>query len=128
MRGTIGTAEEITILIKYSSKRENILESTKEQIECEDNSDFQASKLTTFWSCQKHVGQYVQYVSKGLWITTICYGMSPKRPEENTELKSRIIGLKTQIESFHLLLVSILVTKFFPIPITYLKPYRLKKC
>ena len=41
----MGTAEEITILIKYSPKRENILGSIKEQIECESDSDFRANNL-----------------------------------------------------------------------------------
>ena len=44
-----------------------------------------------------------------------------------TELKSGIKGVKAQMKSFHLFLFSILVTEFFPIPTTYLKPYRLKK-
>ena len=62
LRDTMGTDEEVTILIKYSPKRENILESIKEQIECENDSDF-------------HVGQRVQYVSKRFWVTTMCNGM-----------------------------------------------------
>ena len=36
----MGTAEEITILIKYSPKQENILGSMKGQTECENDSDF----------------------------------------------------------------------------------------
>ena len=45
LRNTMGTAEEITILIKYSSKQENILGSIKEQIECENDSDFHTNNL-----------------------------------------------------------------------------------
>ena len=45
LRDTMGTAEEITILIKYSPKRENILGSIKEQIECENDSDCHANNL-----------------------------------------------------------------------------------
>ena len=41
----MGTTEEITILIKYSPKRENIQGRIKEQIECESNSDFHANNL-----------------------------------------------------------------------------------
>ena len=45
LRDTVGTAEEITILVKYFPKRENILGSIKEQIECKNDSDFYASNL-----------------------------------------------------------------------------------
>ena len=41
----MGTAEEIIILIMYSPKRENILGSIKEQIECKNDSDFHANNL-----------------------------------------------------------------------------------
>ena len=41
----MGTAEEITVLIKYSPKQENILGSIKEQIECKNDSDFHANNL-----------------------------------------------------------------------------------
>ena len=41
-RDTIGTEEEIAILIKYSPRGENIIGSIKEQIECENDSDFRA--------------------------------------------------------------------------------------
>ena len=61
LRDTLGSAEEITILIKYSPKRQNILRSIMEQIECENDSGFYANNLLTLW---KHVGQWVQYVSK----------------------------------------------------------------
>ena len=45
LRDTMGTAEEITILIKYSLKRENILGNIKEQIECENDGNFCANNL-----------------------------------------------------------------------------------
>ena len=45
LRDTMGTAEEITILIKYSPKRESILGSIKEQTESENDSDFHANNL-----------------------------------------------------------------------------------
>ena len=41
----MGTAEEVTTVIKYSPKRENILGSIKEQIERENDSDFHANSL-----------------------------------------------------------------------------------
>ena len=41
----MGTAEKITILVKYSLKRENILGSIKEQIECENDGNFRANNL-----------------------------------------------------------------------------------
>ena len=41
----MGTVEQITTLIKYSPKRENILRSIKEQIECDSDSDSHANKL-----------------------------------------------------------------------------------
>ena len=45
LRDNMGTAEEITILIKYSPKRENILGSINENIECENSSEFHANDL-----------------------------------------------------------------------------------
>ena len=45
LRDAMGTADEITIMIKYTPKRESILESIKEQIECENDSDFYANNL-----------------------------------------------------------------------------------
>ena len=45
LRDTIGTAEEIAILIKHSPKRVNILGSIRKQIECENDSDFHTNKL-----------------------------------------------------------------------------------
>ena len=39
LRDTMGAVEEIIVLIKYSSKRENILGTIKEQIECENGDD-----------------------------------------------------------------------------------------
>ena len=68
LRDTMGTAAEITILIKYSPKRENILGSINENIECENSSEFHANNLLK-------LSESVQYVSKGFWITTMCYGM-----------------------------------------------------
>ena len=62
--------------------------------------------LITYWRCQKHVGQCVQYVSQRFCITTLCcYGMFGnclQNDQMKTELKSRIIGVKTQMEYFHL--------------------------
>ena len=85
LRDTMGTTEEITILIKYSPKRENILGSTKEKIECESDSDFHANNLLklsiVLWNAWKHFLQNDQM---------------------KIDLKSRIIGVKTQMESFHL--------------------------
>ena len=81
----MGTTEEITILIKYSPKQGNILGSTKEKIECENDSDFHANNLlmqsVVLWNVWKHCSQNDQM---------------------KTELKSRIIGVKTEMESFHL--------------------------
>ena len=39
------TAEKTTILTKYSPKRESILGSIKEEIQCENDSDFHANNL-----------------------------------------------------------------------------------
>ena len=68
LRDTMGTAEEITILIKYFPKRENILASIKGEIEGENDSDFHANNLLklseTRWT-----------VRTVCWITTICYRM-----------------------------------------------------
>ena len=40
----MGTGEEISILIKHSPKRENVLGSMKEQTECKNDSDFQPTE------------------------------------------------------------------------------------
>ena len=45
LRDTMGTAGEITSLIKYSPKRGNILGSIKEQIACENDREFHVHNL-----------------------------------------------------------------------------------
>ena len=129
LQDTMGTAEEITILIKYSPKRENILGSIKEQIECQNDSDFHANNLLklseTRWTVRAVCFKRILDNYNVLWnVWKHCLQDGPMK----TELKSRIIGVKIQMESFHLFLVSILVTEFSHIPKTYLKPFRLKEC
>ena len=119
LEDTMGIAEEITFLIQYSPKRENILGSIKEQIECENDSDFHVNNLLK--------------LSETRWIVrTVCF----KRILENNNVLWNVWKhclqndqMKTLIWNiFIYFLVSVLVTEFFPIPIPYLKPYSLKKC
>ena len=130
LRDTMGTAEEITILIKYSPKRENILGSIKEQIECENDSDCHANNLVklseTRWTVRAVCFKRFLDSYNVLWnVLKHCL----QNEQMKTELKSRIIGFKTQMESFSSILWSRSWSQnFFPIPIAYLKPYRLKKC
>ena len=99
----MGTAEEVTILIKNSPKRENILGSIKEQTECENDSDFHANNLLNLSEIRWTV-RAVRFkrildnynVLRNVWKHSL------QNEQMKTELKSRIIGVKTQMESFHL--------------------------
>ena len=103
LQDTMGTAEEITILIKYSPKRENILGSIKEQIECENDSEFHANNLLklseTCWTVRAVCFKRILDNYSVLWnVRKQCL----QNDQMKTESKSRIIGVKTQMESFHL--------------------------
>ena len=99
----MGTAEKITILIKYSPKRESILGSIKEQIGCNKDNDFHANNLLklseTRWTVRAVCFKRILDNHNVLWnVWKHCL----QNDQMKTELKSCIIGVKTQIESFHL--------------------------
>ena len=99
----MGVAEEIVVLIKYSPKRENILGCIKEQVEFERELEEKASDITelsqTRWTvrvtCLLRVIDNYEALMK-VWI--YCLGNG----KMESELKGRIIGVKTQMESFEL--------------------------
>ena len=124
---TISTAEEITILIKYSPKQENILGNINEQIECKNDSDFHANNLLKVseirWTVRAVCFKRILGNCNVLWNV---WKYSLQNDQMKTELKLHIIGVQTQLETFHQFFGLSLGHRIFPIPISYLKPYRLK--
>ena len=99
----MGNVEEITILTKYSPERENILRSINEQTECENDSDFYVNNLFKLseirWSVRAVCFKRILSNYNVLWNVWKRYFQNDQM---KTELNSRIIGVKTQMESFHL--------------------------
>ena len=98
---TMGTAREIIVLIKYSPKKKNLLGKIKEQIECNEEVDIKAnsrSKLSeTRWTvlaeCLKNfLDNYKELMT--LWKFCL------ENDNMATEVKSRIVGVKKQMEKF----------------------------
>ena len=103
LRDTMGTAEEIIILIKYSPKQENILGSTKKQTESEDDSDFHANNLLKLSEARWTVrAAYFKRILDNYHVLWNVWKHSPQNEQIKPELNSCIIGSKTQMESFHL--------------------------
>ena len=100
---TMGAAEEIVVFIKYSSKRENILGCIKEQMEFKSEPEEKTNDITklsqTRWTvratCLQRVIDNYEALMK-VWIHCLDNG------KMESELKGRIIGVKTQMESFEL--------------------------
>ena len=114
LRDTI-SAEEIIIFIKYSPKRESILGSMNEQIECENNSDFHANNLSKLSETRSTM--CTVYFKRILDNYNVLWNVWKHCLQNNqAELKSK---LKWNL--FIYFLVPILVTKFLP------NSYRLKK-
>ena len=125
---TMGTAAEIIILTKYFPKWENILGSIKEEIECEKDKYFYATNLLklseTRWTGRSVCFKRILDNYKVLWnVWKRCF----QNDQMKTELKLRIMGVKTQMNLFTYFWSQSWSQNFFPIPITYLKPYRLNK-
>ena len=98
---TMGTAREIIVLIKYSPKRENLLGKIKEQIECNEEVEIKANSISklseTRWTvhaeCFKRIlDNYKELMT--LWKFCI------ENDNMATEVKSRIVGVKKQMEKF----------------------------
>ena len=103
LRDTMGTAEEIIILIKYSPKQENILGSTKKQTESEDDSDFHANNLLQLSEVRRTVRAVCfKRILDNYNVLWNVWKHSPQNEQMKPELNSCIIGSKTQMESFHL--------------------------
>lgn len=101
LRDTMGTAGEIILLVKYSPKREKVLGKLKDLVECDEEEVFNANgilKLSeTRWTvradCFKRVLDNYQYLMK-LWEHCL------ENDIMQTDLKSRIIGVKKQMTTF----------------------------
>ena len=99
----MGVAEEIMLLIEYFPKRENILGCIKDQVEFESEPEEKANDITklsqTRWTvhttCLQRVIDNYEALMK-VWILCLDNG------KIESELKGRIIGVKTQMESFEL--------------------------
>ena len=97
----MGTGREIIVLIKYSPKKENLLGKIKEQIDCNEEVEIKAnliSKLSeTRWTvraeCFKRIlDNYKELMT--LWKFCL------ENNNMATEVKSRIVGVKKQMEKF----------------------------
>lgn len=101
LRDTMGTAGEIVILIKYSPKRENMLGMMKDQIECDSEEVFKANgilKLSeTRWTvradCFKRILENYDDLMR-VWQHCL------ENDRMQTDVKSRISGVKKQMKSF----------------------------
>ena len=92
---TMGVAEEIVVLIKYSPKRENILGCIKEQVEFESEPEEKAKDITklsqTRWTvyatCLQRLIDNYEALMK-VWIHWL------DNEKKESELKGRIIRVK----------------------------------
>ena len=83
----MGTAREIIVLIKYSLKRENLLGKIKEQIECNEEVEIKANSISK--------------LSETRWtVRAECFKRILDNYNMETEVKSRILGVKKQMERF----------------------------
>ena len=97
---TMDIAREIIVLIKYSPKKGNLLGKIKEQIECNEEVEIKANSISklskTRWAvlaeCFKILDNYNELMT--LW--TLCL----ENDNMATEVISRIVGLKKQVEKF----------------------------
>ena len=98
---TMGTARKIIVLIKYSPKVENVLGKIKEQIECNEDVEIKANSISklseTRWTvraeCFKRIlDNYKELMT--LWKFRL------ENDNMATEVKSRIVGVKKQMEKF----------------------------
>ena len=100
---TMGIAREIIVLIKYSPKRENLLGSIKEQVEFHDEPEERANNLKklseTRWTiratCMQRILDNYESVMK-VWIECL------DNDEMKYDLKGKIIGVRSQMETFDL--------------------------
>ena len=106
-----------------------MLGSIKEQTEFDNDSDFDTNNLLKLPETRltMHAVCFKRILSNHneLWIV---WEYCLQNDKMKTELISRIIRVKTQMESCHLFFGPSFGHRFFPILITYLKPYKLKKC
>ena len=108
MRNTMDTISEISILVKYSPKRENILETMKlgEYIEArnisEENAQSPPGKVQQFsftrWTVRNRAFKAIRenYV---YLLQLFEYCLDAERNME-AKMKARILGCKTQMETF----------------------------
>ena len=99
----MGVAEEIVVLIKCSLKRENILGCIKEQVEFESEPKKKENDITklsqTRWTVHATCWQRVIDNYEALMqVWTHCLDNG----KMESELKGKIIGVKTHTESFEL--------------------------
>ena len=83
----MGTAREIIVLNKYSLKRENLLGKIKEQIKCNEEVEIKANSISK--------------LSETRWtVRAECFKRILNNYNMATEIKSRILGVKKQMERF----------------------------
>ena len=100
---TMGTAGEIVVLIKYSPKRENYLGSIKEQVEFEiepeectnDLQKLSETRWTIRAKCMQRILDNYDSLMK-VWVHCL------ENDAMEWDLKGRIIGVRSQMETFDL--------------------------
>ena len=98
---TMVTAREIIVLIKYSPERENFLEKFKKQIKCNEEVEIKVNSISklskTRWTvCAECFKRALDNYKKLMTLWKFCL----ENDNMATEVKSRIVGVKKQMEKF----------------------------
>ena len=93
-------AREIIVLIKYSPKRGNLPGKIKEQIECNEEVEIKANSISklskTRWTVRTECFKILDNYNELMTLWTLCF----ENDNMATEVMSRIVGLKKQMEKF----------------------------
>ena len=97
---TMDIAREIIVLIKYSPKRGNLPGKIKEQIECNEEVEIKANSISklskTRWTVRAECFKILDNYNELMTLWTLCL----ENDNMATEVISRIVGLKKQMEKF----------------------------
>ena len=97
----MGTAKEIIVLIKYSTKRENFLGKIKEQIECNEELEIKANSISKLSEtrCTVRAECFKRILDNYKDLMTL-WKFFLENDNMATEIKSRIVGIKNKMEKF----------------------------
>ena len=100
-RDAMGVSEEIIVLIKYSPKRENLLGQLKDLIECDNEEVIKVNSLVKLSQMRCTIrAECFKRILDNYDILMSVWDHFLRNENLQTDLKSRIIGVKTQMESF----------------------------